>query len=69
VSGKVDWRTCADDVVAAARRFYEAYLANSDGLAWNGLPCPTWEQLNDAVRSHWCAVALQARRDAWITEC
>ena len=60
---KVDWRTCSDAVLRRAERFYMAYLANSDGLAWDGRPCPTWEQLNDAVRSHWCAVALFAEKD------
>ena len=57
---KIDHLTCAPETIAEARRYYEAYLANSDGLAWNGLPCPTWDALNDAVRSHWCAVATEA---------
>jgi hypothetical protein len=74
VSAKVDWRTCATETLGHAREFYAAYLANSDGLAWNGAPCPTWDALNDAVRSHWCAVALHAEtyldglrveRDGW----
>jgi hypothetical protein len=39
----------------AARVAYQAYIANSNGLAWDGRPCPTWEDLNHAVRSHWCA--------------
>ena len=53
---------------ATARAAYEAYIANSNGLAWDGRPCPTWDDLNHAVRSHWCAavtgVAPLCREDA-----
>lgn len=64
MSQKVDWRTCPPEVVARARAFYEAYLENCDGKAWDGRPCPTWDALNDAVRSHWCAVVIYADRTA-----
>ena len=55
---KVDWKLCSPTVVGVAEMFYNAYIANSDGLAWDGRACPTWEGLNDAVRSHWCAVVI-----------
>lgn len=58
---KVDWTKCDVTTTAAARELYEAYIANSDGKAWDGRPCPTWDGLNDAVRSHWCAVVVAAR--------
>jgi len=41
-----------------ARKAYEAYIANSGGKAWDGRPCPTWDELVAAkspVCSHWCA--------------
>lgn len=39
-----------------ARRAYEAYNVNSGGKAWDGRPCPTWDELaGSPVRSHWCA--------------
>lgn len=61
MDGKIDWTEQSQATVSSARVLYEAYLHNSGGLTWNGLPCPTWEQLNDPVRSHWCAVVLKAR--------
>lgn len=57
----IDWKACDEATVTAARALYEGYIANSGGLAWDGRPCPTWDGLNDAVRSHWCAVVLIAR--------
>lgn len=51
---------CTDRVRSVARSMYEAYLANSDGLNYEGKPCPKWEELTPAVRSHWCAAALEA---------
>lgn len=61
---KVDWKKCDEPVVVFAQVLYEAYIANSDGLAWDGRQCPEWGNLNDAVRSHWCAVVLCA----WVHE-
>ena len=59
---KIDHRECPDDVVEDARKFYEGYIANSDGLNFRGEPCPPWDELNDAVKSHWCATVYVARR-------
>jgi len=50
-----------DNKVNWLSELYEGYLANSDGLAWDGRPCPTWGELNDKVRSHWCATVITAR--------
>lgn len=60
MDNKIDWKDCDPKTVAAARALYEAYIANCGGLSWDGKPCPTWDGLNDAVRSHWCAVAIHA---------
>jgi hypothetical protein len=46
--------------LAIAKRFYEAYLENSNGLNFRGEPCPCWKELNDDVKAHWCAVAVSA---------
>lgn len=53
---------CTEATRAEARRFYEAYIANSDGLNYQGLPCPKWEDLPAAIRGHWCAVAVASDR-------
>lgn len=49
--------------LAIAKRFYEAYLENSNGLNFRGEPCPCWKELNDDVKAHWCAVAVSAIAD------
>ncbi len=54
----VDYEKQSDWTKATARAGYEAYIANSGGLAWDGRPCPKWADLNNAVRSHWCAAVL-----------
>ena len=46
-----------------ARVMFDAYGAHCDWKAWDGRPMPTWEAVNDAVRSHWEAAA-QAAMDA-----
>jgi hypothetical protein len=43
-----------------AERLYGAYVANSGNRNYQGLPCPAWRDLPEAVRGHWCAVALFA---------
>lgn len=58
---KIDEDTQPEDVKDEAEGFYNAYIKNSDGKAWDGRQCPAWEDLTSAVRSHWCAVALHAR--------
>lgn len=57
---KIDENTQPIEVRTEARRLYEVYIANSDGLNFQGLPCPDWEALPTAIRSHWAAVALAA---------
>lgn len=49
-----------DHVIEFARTLYQAYIGNSDGKNYQGLPCPTWENLTSAIRGHWCVVANTA---------
>ena len=44
-----------------ARAAYEAYIENSGGLNYQGLPCPTWENLTPAIRDHWRVAALKVK--------
>lgn len=53
---KINVKECPVEVVQQARKLYEAYTANSDNLNFRGEPCPPWDQLTEAVQSHWCAV-------------
>lgn len=62
-SVKVDEDSCSPEVKARALRLYETYIANSEGKAWDGRPCPPWTMLGQAVRSHWCAVAIEVERE------
>ena len=43
-----------------ARVMFDAYGAHCDWKAWDGRPMPSWEAVNDAVRSHWEAAAQAA---------
>jgi hypothetical protein len=45
-----------------ARDLYAVYCASSNGLNYQGLPCPAWDALNDAVRGHWYTVALRTEQ-------
>lgn len=47
-------------VLRRARDFYAVYCASSDGKNYQGLPCPDWDKLTDAVRGHWYTVALRS---------
>jgi hypothetical protein len=47
-------------VMTYARDFYSAYMASCNGLNYQGLPCPKWDDLTDAVRGHWYVVALRS---------
>lgn len=47
-------------VLSTARDFYAVYMASCDGLNYQGLPCPQWNALTEAVRGHWYTVALRA---------
>lgn len=55
---KVDEAACTDAIRDVARSLYVAYVDNADGKNYQGLPCPAWNELTSAVRSHWCAAAL-----------
>lgn len=48
-------------VKSEAQRYYAAYTANSDNLNYQGLPCPAWADLPQAIRDHWCAVVIAAQ--------
>lgn len=57
----IKYEESAASVQHAARTAYEAYIANSGGLAWDGRPCPTWDKLladRSPVCSHWCAAVI-----------
>lgn len=51
----------APDDAEPAWKLYAAYNAAGDpekaGLNYQGLPCPTWDQLPEAIRVKWRAVA------------
>ena len=57
---KVFVENASERVVTLARRYYERYIANSDGLNFRGEKCPPWPELTAAVQSHWCAVAEES---------
>lgn len=40
-----------------AQIMFAAYREHAGGVTWDGKPVPTWDGLNDAVRSHWYASA------------
>lgn len=57
------------NVLRRARDFYATYCASSDGKNYQGLPCPAWGKLTDAVRGHWYTVALRSLQlEAQITD-
>lgn len=58
VTFEVQFSEASDETKQLARALYDSYVKNSRGLAWDGRKCPAWDALGDAVRSHWCAVAL-----------
>lgn len=43
-----------------ARDFYAIYCASSGGKNYQGLPCPAWPDLPQAVRDHWYTVSRRA---------
>lgn len=46
-------------VLSLAHDLYATYCASSDGKNYQGLPCPAWGDLTQAVRGHWYTVALR----------
>ncbi len=57
---KVDVKTCDDGTKRAAKVFYTRYCQNADNKNFRGEECPKWEDLGEAVQSHWCSVAMLA---------
>lgn len=47
------------NVMCRARDLYAVYCSSSDGKNYQGLACPAWDALTDAVRGHWYVVALR----------
>jgi hypothetical protein len=45
------------NVLRVARDLYATYCASSSGKNYQGLPCPAWDALTEAVRGHWYTVA------------
>ena len=60
MNDKIDVFTATEQVRTVARRLYERYICNSDGLNYQGNPCPPWPELTPKVQSHWCASADEA---------
>lgn len=60
----IDHDACSPLLQVHARKMYEAYIANSAGLSWDGRKCPAWDDLGHAVKSHWCAAAKESLRCA-----
>jgi hypothetical protein len=52
----------APAILRRARDLYAVYCASSDGKNYQGLPCPAWDALTEAVRGHWYTVALRTLR-------
>jgi hypothetical protein len=48
------------NVLRRARDLYAVYNASCDGKNYQGLPCPPWDKLTEAVRGHWYVVALRS---------
>lgn len=42
---------------------YQAYVASTGGLNYQGLPCPEWNKLTDAIRAAWAAAAVSIRSE------
>lgn len=53
-------RVTDHDVTPLAKHMFDAYGEHCGWKAWDGRPMPRWEDLNEAVRSHWKAAALAA---------
>lgn len=56
----VEFDKQSEGTKALAVDLYRAYIANSNGLTWDGRPCPDWANLGMLVQSHWAAAALEA---------
>lgn len=41
---------------------YNAYGDHASWLTFDGRPMPRWDELGDAVRSHWIAAAARVSR-------
>lgn len=48
------------NALRVARDLYATYCASSEGKNYQGLPCPAWDALTEAVRGHWYTVAMRA---------
>lgn len=62
---KIEENMCDEATRKVAHTLYENYIANSDGLNFQGNACPTWEDLPAAIRGHWCRVALSMHNACW----
>lgn len=60
---KVKARLASFSVAAVlARELYLAYCESSGWKNFRGEPCPPWDELPEAVRTHWTAVASYVLR-------
>jgi hypothetical protein len=46
---------------AFAQVGYQAYIASTGGLNYQGLPCPEWTKLPPAIQAAWAAAAVSIR--------
>jgi hypothetical protein len=45
---------------AFAQHLYNTYAASAGNKNFQGNPMPTWDELPEAIRSHWRAVAAES---------
>ena len=49
---------CTPQTVQMAKKMYMAYCENSGNKNFRGEECPRWEELPQAIQSHWCAATI-----------
>ncbi len=59
----IDENLCSAEAKDRGRRFYERYARNCGNKNYLGHEMPSWPALTTAVRSHWCAVAVEAQKE------
>lgn len=48
------------DEIDMARLMYHAYAKEAGGVAFDGKPLPSWDELGENRQDCWCAAALAA---------
>lgn len=47
-----------ESTIQIARIGYERYALSSGNKNFQGMPMPTWDELPEAIRTHWCNATL-----------